>query len=120
MLTRVSTSGRGVQCSGVRSLSRFPVFRIAALMHDCHDDNMPRLVPEQDAKGESLCEAQTNIKINCRVQVWIQNDAINGILYRGQKPPAEVRLLFLVIGRCREHFGFGVGMELNVLHASAA
>lgn len=100
--------------------SGFPVVRIAVLMHDCHDDNSSRLIPEQDAKGESFCEAPTDIKINGRVQVWIQNDAIDGILYRYQKPSSKIRLLFLVIGRRREHFGFGVGMELYGLHASAA
>jgi hypothetical protein len=90
------------------------------LMHDSHDGNSSRLIPEQDAKGEGFYEAPTNIKINCRVQVWIQLDAIDGILYGYQKPSPEIRLLFLVIGRRREHFGFGVGMELDGLHASAA
>ena len=104
----------------VRNLSSFPVIRVAMLMHDSHDDNSSRLIPEQDAKGEGFCEAPTNIMINCLVQVWIQYDAIDGILYGCQKPSPEIRLLFLIIGRRREHFEFGVGMELDGLHASAA
>jgi len=89
-------------------------------MHDGHDYNSSRLIPEQDAKGKGFCEAPANIKINCRVQAWIQHDAIDGILYGCQKPSPEIRLLFLVIGGRREHFGFGGGMELDGLHASEA
>ena len=104
----------------VRNLSGFPVIRVSMLMHDSHDDNSSWLIPEQDAKGKGFCEASANIKINCRVQAWIQHDAIDGILYGCQKPSPEIRLLFLVIGCRREHFGFDVRMELDGLHASAA
>lgn len=90
------------------------------LMHDSHDDNSSRLIPEQGAKGEGFREAPTNIKINGRVQVRIQHDSIDGILHGCQEASSELRLLLLVIGRSREHFGFGVGMELDGLHASVA
>lgn len=89
-------------------------------MHDCHDNNSSGLFSEQDSKRESFREAPPDIKINGRVQVGIQNDAIDGILHRRQKPSPKIRLLLLVIGCCLDHFGFGVGKEFDGLHASTA
>ena len=90
------------------------------LMHDRHDDNLPRLLSEQDAEGERFGETPADIKFDGWVQAGIQNDAIDGILHRCQKSSPEIRLLLLVVFRRRDHFGFGIGMELDDLHVSEA
>jgi hypothetical protein len=90
------------------------------LVHDGHDDDPSRLLSEQNAKGKGLCEAPANIALDNWIQEGVQTEAIDSILYRCQEPSPEPGLLFLVVFRCRDHLGFGIGMKFDSLHASEA
>ena len=90
------------------------------LVQDGHNDDLARPFSEQNTKGKGFGEAPSDIKFDDWVQAGIQNDSIDGILHRCQEPSPKIGLLLLVVCRRRDHFGFGIGMELDDLHASAA
>lgn len=90
------------------------------LVHDGYDDDPSRLLSEQNAKGKGLCETPANITFDNWIQEGVQPETIDSILYRRQEPSPEPGLLLLVVFRCRDHLGFGIGVELYSLHASDA
>ena len=89
-------------------------------MHDRHDDDPARPFSEKDAERKGLGEASADIKFHDWVQAGIEDDAIDGVLHRREKPSAQVWLLSLVVRRSLDHLGFGIGMEGDDLHASEA
>lgn len=89
-------------------------------MHDRHDDDPARPFSEQDAKRKRLGEASADIKLDRWVQMGIEDNAIDGILYRCEESSAKVGLLPFIVRRSLDHFDFGIGMELDDVHASDA
>ena len=90
------------------------------LVHDRQDDNRYRSFAKENTKRERLREAAAYIKLDDRIEAWIETDAVNGILNRRQESPTEVWLLCFVVCRCRSHFSFCFGVESDGLHFNAA
>ena len=108
------------QQSVVRNLSFLPVVGVAVQVHDRHDNDFLLSLPEKYAKRKRFREASTDIKINDRVEAWIDTDAVDGVLNGSQEPTTKIRLLCFVVGRRLDHLGFCIGIKPGGLHVSAA
>lgn len=89
-------------------------------MHNRHHDKHIRPFQKKDAKREGFCEAPTNIEFDDWVKMRVNDNPVDGILNRRQKPSAEAGLLRFIVGRCLDHLGFCTRMELDRLHTNAA
>jgi len=87
-------------------------------MHNRYNNDPARLFLEQDTEGKYPGKASAYIRRDDWIQMWIEDDAIDCVLDRSQKPPAKAALLVLIVCRSRCHFSFGSRMKLDGLHAS--
>ena len=88
-------------------------------VHHGDDNILIRLDPKQDPEGEGACQAATNVALDESVQERVDLNSVKGVLNGDEKPPAQLRLLGLVVCRRLHHPGFGLGMEPDRLHPSA-
>ena len=89
-------------------------------MHNRHHFDLIRTISKQNTEREYFREASLNIGCHNRVQSWVQYDTIDGVLHRGQKPPAEIALLSFVIGCRFKHLGFSIFLKDDRFHVSDA
>jgi len=89
-------------------------------MHDGHDNNRFRLFAEEDAERKCLCQAAAHVRFDHGEDSGVDADAVDGILHRRKKSPAEVCLLRLIVRCRRNHFGFSGRIESGDLHGSDA
>ena len=86
-------------------------------VRDRHDDDSARSFSEQDAKRKCLGEAPADIKFDDGIQMGIEQNSVDRVLYRRQEPPAKVTLLRFVVRGGPDHFRFRIGMEFDGVHA---
>ena len=84
-------------CQHRQSLSVFPTVQ----MHNRHNNDPARAFLKQDTEGKRLGKAPADIKLDDLIQVGIQNDAIDCVLDRSQKPFTKATLLFFIVCRRR-------------------
>ncbi|MEK6622547.1 MAG: hypothetical protein AABZ13_08685 [Planctomycetota bacterium] len=89
-------------------------------MHDRHHFDLVGTVSKQNAKRKCSCKTSTDIEFDNGIKLGINDDAIDGILHRSQKPSAKITLLRLVIGSRFDHLGFSIRLKYNSFHVSDA
>jgi hypothetical protein len=89
-------------------------------MHDRYHFDLVGTVSKQNAERKCPCKTSPDIEFDNGIKSGINDDAVNGILHRGQKPSAKVTLLRLVMGSRFDHLGFSICMKYDSLHVSDA